>query len=226
MKRHTYVLPLGGNCPLVAEQLGSLRRRLRGGLLLLLLFSSCKKGDDSSDFYPNVVTEFATIKTDAAGTMIEFTTDDKRTYTISNPKSGYKENYKYRAVCGYVPDGQTAKLYNATGAYMLHDSTALAYEPDATGAVSVWQSGRYINMQLSPLTQGGTQYWGYRIDGVSGNTTHISLHHRQNGDPLSYTKTVYASILIDDFETVPTGDKITLHIKTFKGEQVWTFQKP
>ena len=57
-------------------------------------------------------------------------------------------------------------------------------------------------MQLAPLTQGGTQYWGYLVDEVSGNTTHISLHHRQNDDPLSYTQTVYASITTDDFESI------------------------
>ena len=197
-----------------------------GLLLLLLLLVCCKDGDESSDFYPNVVTEFATIRTDDSGTMTEFTTDDERTYTISNPQTGYKKNYSYRAVCGFVADGQTAMLYNATGAYLLHDSTEIAYEPDPIKVTSVWQSGRYINMQLAPLTQGGTQYWGYRVDEVSGNTTHISLHHRQNGDPLSYTEIVYASLKVDDFETIPAGDNIVLHIKTFKGEQVWTFKKP
>ena len=194
---------------------------LCGGLLLL---SSCK--DSSDDFYPNVVTEFAMLRADDSGTMIELTTDDERTYTLSNPQSGYKENTNYRAVCSFVPDGQNATLYNATGAYLLHDSTELAYEPDPIKVTSVWQSGRYINMQLAPLTQGGTQYWGYRVEEVSGNTTHISLHHRQNGDPLSYSETVYASLKVDDFETIPAGDDIVLHIKTFKGEQVWTFKKP
>lgn len=195
-------------------------------LIIVCVVSSCKKDDDSSDFYPSVVTEFALIKTDASGAMRELITDDNRTYTISNPQEGYDKNVSYRAVCGFVPDGQTATLYQITPAHILRDSTALAYEPDATGVVSAWLSGRFINMQLSPLTQGGTQYWGYRIDGISGTTTHITLHHRQNGDPLSYTETVYASIAMDKFESVPAGDFITLTVKTFDGEQVWTFQKP
>ena len=196
-------------------------------LLLIACLASCKDdGDGTSDFYPNVVTEFAMLQTDDSGTIIELTTDDECTYTLSNPQSGYKKNFSYRAVCGYILDGQTARLYNATGAYLLQDSTELAYEPDPIKVTSVWQSGRYINMQLAPLTQGGTQYWGYRVDEVSGNTTHISLHHKQNGDPLSYTETVYASLKMDDFETIPAGDNIVLHIKTFKGEQVWTFKKP
>ena len=196
-------------------------------LLLIACLASCKNdGDDSSDFYPNVITEFATIRTDASGTMIEFTTDNERTYTINNPQSGYDKNAKYRAVCGFVPDGRTAMLYNAIGAYMLCDSTALAYEPDPIKVTSVWQSGRYINMQLAPLTQGGIQYWGYRVDEVKGRTTHLSLHHRQNNDPLSYTETVYASLKVDDFETIPAGDSIALHIKTFNGDRVWAFKKP
>ena len=196
------------------------------GVFLLLAFLFSCSGNDSSDFYPNVITEFAMIRTNDAGTMIELTTDDECTYTLTNPQEGYKANTLYRAVCGFIPDGQNARLYNATGAYLLRDSTELAYEPDPIKVTSAWQSGRYINMHLSPLTQGGTQYWGYRIDGVSGNTTHISLHHRQNGDPLSYTQTVYASITTDEFETIPAGDNIALHITTFKGEQVWTFRKP
>ena len=193
-------------------------------IFLVLLFSC--KGDDSSDMYPNVITEFDMLRTDDTGTMIELTTDDERTYTITNPQSGYNKNVRYRAVCGFVPDGQTAYLYNATGAYLLRDSTVLAYEPDASGVVSVWLSGRYINMQLSPLTQGGTQYWGYRLDSIRGRMTHLSLHHRQNADPLSYTQTVYASLPIDSLKTVPKNDSITLHIKTFKGDRVWKFKKP
>ena len=195
-------------------------------LFAVCLLFSCKGGDDTSDVYPNVVTEFAVIRTNDAGTMVEFTTDDGRTYAISNPQEGFKKNFMYRAVCGYVPDAQKAFLHHATEAYLLHDSTALAISPDPIKVTSVWQSGRYINMHLTPLTQGGRQYWGYRIDNVSGKTTHISLHHRQNGDPLSYTTTVYASLHVDSLTTIPAGDSLALHIKTFNGEQVWAFQKP
>lgn len=195
-------------------------------LLLIACLVSCNKGDDdASDFYPDILTEFAMIRTDDAGTMVELTTDDELNYTISNPQTGYDKNVRYRAVCGYVADGRMATLYHATGAYMLRDSTALAYDSEPVKVTSVWQSGKYINMHLSPLTQGGTQYWGYRINGTSGNTTHISLHHRQNNDPLSYTATVYASICVDELESIPAGNLIELHIKTFDGEQVWTFKK-
>ena len=122
-------------------------------LFAICLIFSCKGGDDTSDVYPNVVTEFAVIRTNDAGTMVEFTTDDGRTYAISNPQEGFKKNFRYRAVCGYVPDAQKAFLHHATEAYLLHDSTELAISPDPIKVTSVWQSGRYINMHLSPLTQ-------------------------------------------------------------------------
>ena len=195
-------------------------------LFAVCLLSCCKGSDDTSDFYPSILTEFATILTDASGTLTELTTDAGRTYTISNPQSGFEKEVMYRVVCGYVPDGQTATLYQLTGAYLLHDSTALAFDPDPIKVTSVWQSGQYINMHLSPLTQGGTQYWGFRVDEVKGRTTHVTLHHRQNNDPLSYTQTVYASLHVDSLKTVPLGDSIALHIKTFQGDRVWAFKKP
>lgn len=190
--------------------------------LLIICLASCKSDDE---FYPNVITEFAMLKTDENGTMTEMTTDNERTYALANPQSGYEKNVRYRAVCGFIPHGEAATLQYATGAYLLRDSTELAIESNATGVVSVWKSGRYINMQLSPLTQGGTQYWGYRCDSISGRTLHLCLHHRQNGDPLSYTQTVYASIPIDSLRAVSAGDTIALHILTFQGDRLWTFPK-
>lgn len=194
-------------------------------MVSLICLVSCKNGGEE-DFYPNILTEFATIRTDASGTMKELTTDDERTYTIKNPQKGYKKDFSYRVVCGFVPDGQTVTLYQLTGAYLLGDSTELAHEPDPIKVTSVWQSGKYINMHLSPLTQGGTQYWGYRVDETGDGATHLSLHHRQNGDPQSYTQSVYASLSMDELDAIPAGNDIVLHIKTYNGEQVWTFRKP
>ena len=85
-------------------------------LLLIASLVSCNNGDDDvSDFYPNILTEFAMIRTDDAGTMIELTTDNEQTYTIANPQEGYDKNANYRAVCGYVADGHMATLYHAPG---------------------------------------------------------------------------------------------------------------
>ena len=138
-------------------------------MVSLICLVSCKNGGEE-DFYPNVVTEFATIRTDAEGTMKELTTDDEHTYAIRNPQKGFKKDYSYRVVCGFVREGQAVTLYQLTAAYLLGDSTELAQEPDPIKVTSIWQSGKYINMHLSPLTQGGTQYWGYRIDETTSSS--------------------------------------------------------
>lgn len=195
-------------------------------LIVVCVLSCCKGSDDASDVYPNVVTEFAMIQTDASGAMTWLTTDDGRTFAISNPQPGFAPSARYRVVCGFVASGQSVTLHHATGAYLLRDSTAVAHEPDPVKVTSVWQSGRFVNMQLAPLTQGGIQYWGFRHDKVVSRTHHIRLHHRQNADPLSYTQVVYASISVDSLKSVPSGDSIALHVSTFQGEQVWTFKKP
>ncbi len=194
-----------------------------GVFLLLILLASC--GNDASDIYPNVVTEFAMVLTDDAGRLSKLITDDETTYIIANQLEGYDKDTCYRAVCGFVPDGRKATLHNATGAYLLRDSTLLPHQPDSLKVVSVWQSGHFINMQLSPLTQGGVQYWGYRCDSVRSKMYHLSLHHRQNGDPLSYTQTVYASLPIDSLKSIAPGDSFALHIATFQGDRVWKFKK-
>lgn len=202
-----------------------MRLRVTVITLLLVMASACKRGGEGDGLYPSMLTEFALIRTDSNGTMVELTTDDGKTYVLSDPEEGFEKDTYYRAVCGYVPDGNSAKLLQATGALVLRDSTELRHAPDATAVTSVWRAGRYINMQLAPLTQGGIQYWGYSIDSLRGRTTHLGLHHRQNNDPLSYTQTVYASIPLEDFEALPEGDSIALHIVTFKGERVWRFKK-
>ena len=197
-------------------------------LCLTLAFTWMLTGcsSDGEGTYPSIITEFANMKTNESGVMKSFTTDDNHTYQITNLLEGYLHNTLYRVVCGFVPEGNKARVYQLYGAYLLRDSTKLAHEPDAVGVVSVWHSGHFINMQLSPLTQGGKQYWGYRLDSIRGRMTHLSLHHRQNADPLSYTQTVYASLPLDSLKTVPEGDSIALHFKTFDGDKVWIFKKP
>ena len=54
---------------------------------------------------------------------------------------------------------------------------------------------------------------------------YLSLHHRQNGDPLSYTQETYASIPLEELDSMTEGDSITLSIHTFKGIKTWNFKR-
>ena len=189
-------------------------------LTLTGMLMSCSSDDEGT--YPSIITEFASMKTNESGVMKSFTTDDNRTYQISNLLEGYLHNTLYRVVCGFVPEGNKARVYQLHGAYLLRDSLQQA-QHDPTGVVSAWRRGHFINLHLSPLTQGGTQYWGFITDSIHPQHAFLSLHHRQGEDPLSYTKTVYASIPLDSIAGYDATDTVTLVIQTFQGTKRFDF---
>lgn len=190
----------------------------------LVALYSCSDSKEDDEVYPDIVTELADVTTDNQGRMTRMTLDNGTSYQISNPQEGYAKKAMYRVACSYVPSGSSAELYQVEGVHYLRDSSTVAIK-DPTPVVSAWRAGKYINLQLAPLTQGGPQYWGFIIDKVDPGHAYVSLHHRQNGDPMSYTQTSYASLPVDSLKDIVAGDKITLSIATPKGEQTWEFQK-
>ena len=188
----------------------------------LTTFVACKNNED--DTYPSIITEMADLYTNDEGVGEKFTTDAGVTYTVTKGPDDLVPNALYRILCGYVPSGDKATVYQAQSAYYLKDSTEIA-KTDPTDVKSAWRAGKYINMYLSPLTQGGTQYWGFIIDKVENGHAWVSLYHNQNGDPLSYTQPTYASLPVDSIKGIHEGDIITLSINTFNGPQTWDFKK-
>ena len=191
-------------------------------ILGLICLASCSNNED--DTYPCIITEMADLYTNDDGKMEKFTTDADITYQITNGKGDLKPRAFYRILCGYVPSGNSATLYQVQGVNYLRDSTKIA-KTDPTGVKSAWRAGKYINMYLSPLTQGGTQYWGFITDSIKDGHAWVSLYHNQNADPLSYTQPTYASLPVDSIKGIREGDIITLCINTFNGLQTWNFKK-
>lgn len=191
-------------------------------ILGLICLASCSNNED--DTYPSIITEMADLYTDGEGVMEKFTTDAGVTYQIINGQGDLQPKALYRILCGYVPSGNSATLYQVQGVNYLRDSTKIA-KTDPIGVKSAWRAGKYINMYLSPLTQGGTQYWGFITDSIKNGHAWVSLHHNQNADPLSYTQPTYASLPVDSIKGIQEGDDITLCINTFNGLQTWNFKK-
>lgn len=191
-------------------------------ILGLICLASCSNNED--DTYPSIITEMADLYTDGQGVMEKFTTDAGVTYQIINGQGDLQPKALYRILCGYVPSGNSATLYQVQGVNYLRDSTKIA-KTDPIGVKSAWRAGKYINMYLSPLTQGGTQYWGFITDSIKNGHAWVSLHHNQNADPLSYTQPTYASLPVDSIKGIQEDDDITLCINTFNGLQTWNFKK-
>lgn len=197
-------------------------------LLLPFLALSCSDSDDYT--YPSLVTEFAEIKSDESGTLSHFTTDKGITFRIVNPVNGYFPGLTFRGVCGYeVVEGNkhAATLYNLQHVMLLADSTLRVPTHDPTKVLSVWRGANYLNLTLSPKTQGRVQYWGFRIDSIDAayhkKRYHLSLHHQQNNDPESYTTTRYASLPLTSIKDLSPGDTISFCANTYEGNQYWQF---
>lgn len=187
------------------------------GAVCLMSVSSCS---DDCNATPPFTTEMADVQTDAGGRLAALLLDDDTRYVIENQKAGYKPNTAYRALADFCIQGGKAHVYSLMNALVLKDSTATPMH-DPVKVQSVWRTQKYINIHLSPRTQGGRQYWGYIVDSVTESALpdgtpcrHIclSLHHNQNGDPESYTTEVYASIAIHSITDIGPNDRITLRI--------------
>ena len=149
--------------------------------------------------------------------MSSIVLDDDTRLTLSNPTTGLKSSVTYRALVGYTlgNDGY-ATLYSAKPATLLKDSTDVGIS-DPTNIVSIWRTGRYINLHLLPKTQGGNQTWGYIVERIEGQHAYLRLHHRQGSDPISYSTDQYASLPLD----LVDADRFTIRIETFQGLREW-----
>ena len=211
----------------------SLKITLRAMLLMAaLLIVSCT---EEAEPYPDLVTEFADIRTDADGMFIDMTTDDGICYSITNTNiQPHRPDTTYRAVAGFVSNGSStephAQIYTLTGAQVLADSTAILRQ-DPTGVESMWHEGQHINMQLTAKTHGGRHTWGYAIDFIKEGGKkerahahyHLSLHHNQGDDPTSYSQTYYCSIHTTQLPQYENTDTITVSVHTFQGIKSWRF---
>lgn len=213
-----------------------LRTMLPSALAVLpsMLLCSCTT---ESEPYPNLLTEFADIRSNHAGRLTDFTLDSGTCYTISNTNIAlHRPDTVYRAVVGYVPGARIAAghacatLYSLASARVLADSTAVCLH-DPMDVLAMWASGPYINMQLTVRSQGGMHYMGYAVDacdeaGTDGrmHSRHrLSLHHRQGTDPMSYSATYYCSISPASLPSYHPGDTVTVSVHTFAGWKEWNF---
>lgn len=203
-----------------------------GFFIFFTLLTACQK-EENQYVYPSIITEFAELQSDHEGKGIRFTTDSQKIYAISSPVKELQADAVYRVVCGYEPTGEysdtlpLAKVYRLSAVEILsHKDTEDTAGTDPTGVTAVWRSSYYINMQLTPKTQGGKQEWGYRTDSVTqtsyGRTIHLSLFHNQADDPYAYSTTVYASLPLPVLAP-QKGDSLTFTIQTFDGSKTWRF---
>lgn len=198
-------------------------------IIILFLISGCKK--DEETVYPQVVKEFVTLKTGAAGQISQIITDWNEIFLINQDMTEMKlqPNVYYRAVSNYQPLTRqtsssygTADLYSATGAYagMIVPASSVSggFRTDPVKVSRIWKRGKFINMEL--LIQGKDQYHSFAFieDGKeleTGNVI-IKIAHDSNNDFQAFTQSAYLSIQLT--ELYGKGDSVSIYIRT---EEKW-----
>ena len=201
-------------------------------LIGCLCCTACSDDEEDGYVYPSLLTEFVEVYTDARGNGTHFVTDDGKIYAINSPIQGLQPDAAYRLVCGYevTADYQeghpVAKVYTAETVNLLKPKEEPSDDDAPLAINSIWHGGDYLNLHLAPKTQRGRQEWGYRTDSTrssyTGTIYHLSLYHRQPGDPYSYSTTVYASLPLLPLG-LQEGDSIAFTVLTFDGRKTWQF---
>lgn len=207
-------------------------RILLSAFFYLLFLGACKEDEY---VYPNVISTFIDVTTDANGTLQDLITDKGETLQILNRDGldGLTPDSTYRTVSIYEPKEMNAQG-NAT-ALLYSCQLIIAVKPvtvdklpdgiaktDPLDIQSVWKSGNYLNLILLPMAKEKSHIFHFMEDGITDNedgsrTLHLTLYHNQNGDYEAFTRKSYLSIPLWAYEgRLAQGDRVILRINTYE----------
>ncbi|MBO4486978.1 MAG: hypothetical protein J5729_01275 [Bacteroidaceae bacterium] len=193
-------------------------------ILLAVLALICSACDDKESWLPAFITNYADIRTDAAGNIVSMTLDDGTTYNAQwspenkngnaaqsgNDQWSIKPDTLYRAICLYTREKNCATIHSWTLAFApnpISDTTQLTIKTDPCEIETIWRGGNYINACM--LVQGKDQphIVAFIDKGIKEITTAdgsynqqtILLYHDQNNDPEAFTRTVYLSCPLHNY---------------------------
>lgn len=205
--------------------------------LLLLLFAAvlpCLNACSEDDApWPNYAQALLDLPTDPAGVAEKAVFDNGDECALDRPMTDLRPDTLYRLQALYVYDGE--KVHIASCAPIL-SLPLKAYKTesvktDPLDVVAVWQTGRYINLQLSLKgTAGGKHAFGHHKLRLKENpdgsrTQETLLIHDAGNDPAYYSRTVYLSLPVQPLhEWLTAGrDTLRLSVRTDGGERDFAF---
>lgn len=210
---------------------------LTGALIVCQsMLSSCKEKDEY--VYPNVVTEFIDARTDGDGTLRHLITDKGKILDIQprNGLDGLVSDTVYRTVSVYEPkENDEAYLYSAQLILSMIPVTEDYFKgdlrTDPTDVRSIWQSGNYLNMILTPMVKDQSHAFHFIEQGITERNGRkilaLELYHDRNEDEEAFTKEVYLSVPLWNYhDRLHAGDSVHFQINTYKGMTTYKFLYP
>jgi hypothetical protein len=198
--------------------------------IMLVLFIACLTSacDEDEYAYPDVITEFMCLQTDAHGIGYRLITDDGKTMTIpekQRPNDKLTPDSTYRVISKYVPKNDEADVYVLQSVNAPLPKLESEFEEIHTDAVtiqSIWQSGYYLNLILQVMVKDQKHQFAFIENGITRDsegkqTLSITLFHNRNNDIEGFYRKAYLSIPLWYYkDQLNKGDRIELHLNTYE----------
>lgn len=200
--------------------------------IFLTVFLLSNEGCQEDDYvYPDVLTEFTEVQTNDEGVLTYLLTDQGDKYQILEREGldGLTPDSIYRTLCVYQitdVEKETVQLYSAQKVLSMLPKPASAFSDgirtDPLDIQSIWLSGKYLNMVLLPMAKDKSHIFHFVENSLTQDNggraqLELTLYHDQNGDYEAFTRKTYLSIPLWGYgNKLDTGDRIVLHIQTYK----------
>ena len=178
--------------------------------------------------YPDLVTEFSCLTTDAKGYGTQIVTDEGKVWHLQegNRPNKLTPDSTYRVVSRFAPiDDTYATAYSLWKAISPIPQPENMYETIHTDPVSIqsiWKSGNYLNLILQIKVKDKQHELSFIDHGIVTNedgtqTLTLTLFHDRKDDVEGFDEKHYLSVPLWYYqENLKQGDHIVIHLNTYK----------
>jgi hypothetical protein len=178
--------------------------------------------------YPDLVTEFSCLTTDAKGYGTQIVTDEGKVWHLQegNRPNKLTPDSTYRVVSRFAPiDDTYATAYSFWKAISPIPQPENMYETIHTDPVSIqsiWKSGNYLNLILQIKVKDKQHELSFIDHGIVTNedgtqTLTLTLFHDRKDDVEGFDEKHYLSVPLWYYQdNLKQGDHIVIHLNTYK----------
>lgn len=190
-----------------------------------MLLSAC---GEEEYVYPDLITEFSCLTTDAKGFGTQIVTDEGKIWHLQegNRPNKLTPDSTYRVVSRYAPiDDTYATAYSFWKAISPIPQPENMYETIHTDPVSIqsiWKSGNYLNLILQIKVKDKQHELSFIHHGIVTNedgtqTLTLTLFHDRKDDVEGFDEKHYLSVPLWHYQDkLNRGDQIIIHLNTYK----------
>jgi hypothetical protein len=178
--------------------------------------------------YPDLVTEFSCLTTDAKGYGTQIVTDEGKVWHLQegNRPNKLTPDSTYRVVSRFAPiDDTYATAYSFWKAISPIPQQENMYETIHTDPVSIqsiWKSGNYLNLILQIKVKDKQHELSFVENGITTNedgsqTLTLTLFHDRKDDVEGFDEKHYLSVPLWHYQDqLNQGDQIVINLNTYK----------